>query len=84
MFDMKKMAQVYAGANEAEVQQFFFPTATTAELASSVSGINLHNKFAGKRCYETTLDLDYIANGPAATDTWTLNDGLGLTVVTPS
>lgn len=57
--------------------------ATTAELVDETADINTTGKLVGKVVYETTLDLLYAANGTGINDTWTLIDGLGLTVVTP-
>ena len=81
--DMKALAQPYVGS-VAEYQDILFPARATADLADATDSVNTANKFLGKRCYESTLQLDYIADGPAATDTWTLNDGIGSTQVTPS
>lgn len=82
-FDMKQLAQPFV-VTEAEIQDFFFPARTTTQLADVANSINTKNKFVGKRCYESTLGFDYIADGSAAADTWTLSDGLGATQVTPS
>ena len=82
-FDMKQLAQPFV-VSPAEIQDFFFPARTTAQLADVADSVNTKNKFAGKRCYESTLQLDYIADGPLPADTWTLNNGLGLTQVTPA
>ena len=80
--NMKRFGQPYT--DEATMAEFVFPSRTTAQLADVADSINTADKFLGKRCYESTLQLDYIADGPAAADTWTLNDGAGLTQVTPS
>ena len=80
--NMKRFAQPYT--DEASMAEFIFPSRTTAQLADVADSINTENKFLGKRCYESTLQLDYIADGPAAADTWTLSNGLGATQVTPS
>ena len=76
-------AQPYKGT-VADVREFLNPARTTAQLADVANSINTENKYVGKRCYESTLQLDYIADGPLAADTWTLNDGLGATQVTPA
>jgi hypothetical protein len=78
-----KIAQPYKGT-PADVMDFLNPTRTTAQIADIADSINTLDKRAGRRVYNTTLSLDYIADGPLAADTWTLNDGLGLTTVTPS
>jgi hypothetical protein len=61
-----------------------FPAVTTAQLADMDHRINIEDKFEGRQVYELTLNLNYTANGSGPTSTWTLNDGLGLTTVTPS
>ncbi len=81
--DWERFAQPYVGTAE-DLQELLAPSRTTAQLAAIGDSINTANKFLGKRCYEATLQLDYIADGPLAADTWTLNNGLGLTQVTPS
>lgn len=81
--DMKALAQPYVGTL-AEFQDILMPARATAELADVADSVNTANKFLGKRCYESTIQIDYIADGPAAADTWTLNDGIGSTQVTPS
>ena len=83
VLDNKKFAQPYS-ANPDELMGLLFPSRTTAQLADIADTINTENKFLGKRCYESTLQLDYIADGPLPADTWTLNNGLGLTQVTPA
>jgi hypothetical protein len=70
--------------SETDLTDFLYPSRTTAQLADIADSINTENKVLGKRCYESTLQLDYIADGPLPADTWTLSDGLGLTSVTPS
>lgn len=70
--------------DELELTEFLFPHRTTAQLADEFNSINQVDKVLGKHCYEETLSFDYIADGPDPTDTWTLNDGLGGTQVTPS
>lgn len=81
--DNKKFAQPYT-ADPAELLDVLFPARTTAQLADIADSVNTDNKFLGKRCYESTLQLDYIADGPLPADTWTLNNGLGATQVTPA
>ena len=78
-----QFAQPYKGT-VADMQDFLNPARTTAQLAAVGNSINTENKYLGKRCYESTLQLDYIADGSAAADTWTLSDGLGATQVTPA
>jgi hypothetical protein len=78
----KRFGQPYG--SESELTDFLFPSRTTAELAAAANSINTIDKVLGKRCYEATLKLDYVADGPDPTDTWTLNDGVGSTQVTPS
>jgi len=70
--------------SESELTDFLHPSRTATQLADATDSINTANKALGKRCYDTTNQRDYIADGSAATDTWTLNNGLGLTQVTPS
>ena len=79
----ERFAQPYIG-NVADLRELLAPSRTTAQLAAVGDSINTANKFLGKRCYEATLQLDYIADGPLAADTWTLSDGLGGTQVTPA
>ncbi len=81
--DWKQLSQPYLGTVD-DLRELLFPARTTTQLADVANTINTENKFLGKRCYEATLQLDYIADGPAAADTWTLNDGAGGTQVTPS
>ncbi len=81
--DWKQFSQPYLGSAE-DLQELLAPARTTAELADITNSINTTNKFAGKRCFEETLKLDYITDGPADDDAWYLNDGLGLTTVSPS
>jgi hypothetical protein len=76
-------AQPYT-VDPAELQDLLTPARTTTQLADAGDTVNTKNKFLGKRCYNLTLKRDYIADGPAATDDWTLNDGVGSTQVTPS
>ena len=61
-----------------------FPAVTTAQLADIGHRINTEDKFQGRHVYELTLQFAYIADGSGPADTWTLNDGLGATQVTPS
>ena len=70
--------------SESELSDYLFPSRTTAELADVDNSINTVDKVVGKRCYESTLQFDYIADGPLPADTWTLSDGLGATQVTPA
>ena len=70
--------------NKQEFEEVMFPTVTTAELADATHRINTTDKFLGRTVYESTLKLNYTADGPADIDDWTLGDGLGLTQVTPS
>ena len=81
--DWERFAQPYIGTVD-DLRELLFPSRTTAQLADVDDSINTANKFLGKRVYESTLQFDYIADGPAAADTWTLSDGLGGTQVTPS
>jgi len=81
--DLKTIA-AYVTVNKEEFEEVMFPTATTAELADATARINTLDKFLGRRVYESTLKLMYVADGPDATDDWTLIDGLGATQVTPS
>jgi len=81
--DYERFAQPYLGT-AADLQALLSPSRTTAQLADIANSINTANKFLGKRVYESTLQFDYIADGSAAADTWTLSDGLGATQVTPS
>lgn len=71
-------------ASNAEMQDLLFPVRTAAQIADATNSINTKNKFQGRQVYDTTNQRGYIADGSAATDTWTLNDGLGATQVTPS
>jgi hypothetical protein len=77
----KRFAQPYG--SESELTDFLFPSRTTAQLVDVGDSINTIDKVLGKRCYEATLKLDYVADGPAPGDTWTLNDGVGGTQVSP-
>lgn len=70
--------------SESELTDFLYPSRTTAQLADIANSINTANKVLGKRVYESTLQFDYIADGPLPADTWTLSDGLGATQVTPA
>ena len=81
--DYKALAQPYVGS-VAEFQAILFPTRTATQLADAADTINTADKFQGKQVYETTNGFGYFADGPDPTDTWTLNDGLGATQVTPS
>ena len=81
--DMDQLTQPYVGTTD-DMAALLNPVRTTAQLADVDDTINTIDKRLGRRCYESTLNLDYIADGPLAADTWTLNDGLGLTTVTPS
>jgi hypothetical protein len=83
MMTMKQFSQPYVGSAD-DMQDLLMPARTTTQLADAADSVNTNNKFVGKRCYNLTLQRDYIADGPAATDTWTLNDGIGSTQVTPS
>lgn len=78
-----QIAQPYKGTPE-EVMEFFNPARTTTQLADATDSINTKNKRLGRTCYNSTLQLLYVADGPAPTDTWTLINGLGTTQVTPS
>jgi hypothetical protein len=78
----KRFAQPYGG--EDALTDFLHPSRTATQLADIADSINTKDKVLGKRCFESTNQLDYIADGPAPDDTWTLNNGLGLTQVTPS
>ena len=69
---------------ETELTDYIFPARTTAQLAAVADSINTSNKVLGRICYESTLQLLYVADGPLAADTWTLIDGLGATQVTPA
>ena len=80
---MKQFAQPYVGS-PAEMQDFLNPARTTLQIADIANSVNTQNKYAGKTVFDTDLFLGYIAVGPAAVDDWYLNDGLGLTTVTPS
>ena len=79
----QEFAQPFTGT-EADLRDLLTPARTTTQLADATDSVNTADKYVGKRCYNSTLQIDYIADGPGATDTWTLNDGLGLTQVTPS
>ena len=70
--------------NELELTEYLHPHRTTAQLADIANSINTVDKVLGKHVYEETLGFGYIADGPLPADTWTLNDGLGATQVTPS
>lgn len=70
--------------NKEDLMDVLFPSVTTAQLADATHRINTEDKFIGRSVYESTLKLTYTADGTAATDDWTLGDGLGLTQVTPS
>ncbi len=78
----KRFGQPYG--SESELTDFLHPARATADLADKTNSINTIDKVLGKRCYESTLKLDYVADGPAPTDDWTLNDGVGSTQVTPA
>ena len=80
---LREFAQPYVGTDD-DMADFLNPARTTAQIADATSLINTLDKRVGRRCYDLTLQLDYIADGSDPTDTWTLNDGLGLTQVTPS
>ena len=81
--DWKQFSQPYLGTVD-DLRELLNPARTTTQLADIANTINTDNKFLGKRVYESTLQFDYIADGPLAADTWTLSDGLGGTQVTPS
>ena len=81
--DFSIIAQPYT-AEPHELWDVLFPAVTTAQLADKDHRINTEDKFLGRQVYESTLKLAYIADGPDPTDDWTLNDGLGLTQVTPA
>lgn len=49
--------------------------ATTTQLASLTSGINIHRKFEGKLVWNTTTDRPVWAVGAAASDVWRFADG---------
>jgi hypothetical protein len=80
---MKQLSQPYVGT-VAEIQDLLNPARTTTQLADVANSVNTENKYLGKRCYDLTLSRDFVADGSAAADTWTLNDGVGSTQVTPS
>ena len=78
----KKFGQPYC--TESELTDFLHPARTTTQLADIADSINTQDKVVGKHCYNLTLRFDYIADGPLPADTWTLNDAIGSTQVTPS
>ena len=70
--------------NKEDLMDVLFPSVSTADLADATHRINTEDKFIGRQVFESTLGFGYFATGTAATDDWTLNDGLGATQVTPS
>jgi hypothetical protein len=80
---IKRFAQPFT-ANDLDVMDFLFPVRTATEIADVTDPINTQNKFHGRQVYDSTNQFMYVADGPAVDDTWTLNDGLGATQVTPS
>ena len=56
--------------------------ATTAQISSAADVLNTQGKFNGRRVIDTTAQLEMIATGSLATDTW-VSSGGG-TTVTPS
>ena len=81
--DMKRIA-ANSTVEKSQFTDVMFAAVTTGQLADEDHRINTVDKFIGKTVYELTLKLNYTADGPLPADTWTLNDGLGLTSVTPS
>jgi hypothetical protein len=80
-------AKILAAPYTVDVQDFLdvlFPAVTTAQLADEDHRINTEDKFVGRMVYESTLGFNYTADGALPASTWTLNDGLGATQVTPS
>jgi hypothetical protein len=81
--DYQALAQPFVGS-VAEYQDILFPARTATQIADAADPINTKDKFEGRQVYDTTNQFSYIADGSGPTDTWTLNDGLGATQVTPS
>ena len=81
--DFRALAQ-HLTPTKQEYIDVLFPVVTTAQLADEDHRVNVKDKFLGRQVYELTLKLNYTADGSGPTDKWTLNDGLGLTQVTPS
>lgn len=56
---------------------FFAPaTATTTQLEADDHAINTTGKYTGKMVWNTTTGLPLWADGPGATDTWSLATGV--------
>jgi len=64
-------ARKYVGlGSEAELNEFFNPVATTADLANPAATINVTDKYLGKPAYDSTTGLPVWAAGPLVTDAW--------------
>jgi len=81
--EFQTFAQPYT-AEPTDITDLLHPARTAAEIADVADKINTFNKFQGRQVYDVTNGLGYFADGPAPDDTWTLNDGIGSTQVTPS
>ena len=81
--NFQQLAQPYSGTVES-LQDLLFPVRTATQIADVADPINTRDKFQGRQVYDSTNQFSYIADGDAPADTWTLNDGLGATQVTPS
>lgn len=81
--DYSLFSQPYS-PTKADITSLLFPVWTVANLGDIDHDVNVTDKFAGRQVYDVATGLLYIADGPAANDTWTLIDGVGSTQTTPS
>lgn len=74
--NLKKFAQPYT-AQQDELTDLLFPSATTAQLANIADPINTQDKYQGKWVYNTTSDLMVYASDGTPGGTWRAStDGL--------
>ena len=81
-FDFKQLAQSFVGSPE-ELQDFFFPVRTTAQLSDAADPINTENKFRGRRVLNDTSGILLYADGSGPTDSWKGGHD-GIADITPS
>jgi len=81
--NFQQLGQPYSGT-VAAIQDLLFPVRTAVQILDVADEINTVDKFEGRQVYNSTNQWIYIADGSLPADTWTLNDGLGATQVTPT
>lgn len=73
--DYKLLAQPYTPDKD-EMIAVLHPVWPTADLADIAHRVNIKDKFAGRCVWDSTKGQPVWADGPLASDTWSLSTGV--------